>query len=194
MRNLKTIALLLLPLFGCFAQLEDQTVTVSHNLCGGATNCMPAALPLGLIQVSGSNTFTVNFGDQPLLKPSSDLGPATLNTSLILGGAGVQLQNPASGDFTQVQTISLLIAPTSGVDCSSAGSNCTLVADYDKTRDGTANQSIVLKGHSVDLIQYISTTTHSVQLQLQATGTGPNNAWNADVSMDMALKARANFP
>jgi hypothetical protein len=194
MRNLKVISLLLLPLLGCFAQIENPDITLTHNLCGGTTNCMPAALPLGLIQVSGSNTFTLNFGDQPLLKPSSSLGPATLNTSLIMGGAGVQLQNPASGDFTQVQTIKLLIAPTSSTDCSAAGSNCTLLADYDRARDGTANQSITLTGHAVDLIQYISTTTHSVELQLQATGTGPNNAWNADVSMDMALKARANFP
>src|SRR3989475_2917375 len=108
MRNLKIIALLLLPLLGCFAQIEDQSVALSHNLCGGTTNCMPGALPLGLIQISGQNTFTVNFGDQPLLQPSSSLGPATLNTSLILNGAGVRLQNSASGDFKNVATISLL--------------------------------------------------------------------------------------
>src|SRR2546427_167182 len=90
MRNLKIIALLLLPLLGCFAQIEDQSVALSHNLCGGTSNCMPAALPLGLIQISGQNTFTVNFGDQPLLQLSSSLGPATLNTSLILNGAGVR--------------------------------------------------------------------------------------------------------
>lgn len=194
MRNLKIIALLLLPLLGCFAQIEDQSVALSHNLCGGNTNCMPAALPLGLVQISGQNTFTVNFGDQPLLKPSSNLGPATLNTSLILNGAGVRLQNSASGDFKNVATISLLAAPAATTDCSASGSNCTLLADYNQTRDGIADQSIVLKGHDVDLISYISTTSHSVQLQIQATGTGPGNAWNADVSMDMALKARANFP
>ena len=62
MRNLKTIALLLLPMLGCFAQLEDESVALSHNLCGGTTNCMPGNLPLGLIQISGQNTFTVDFG------------------------------------------------------------------------------------------------------------------------------------
>jgi hypothetical protein len=194
MRNLKIIALLLLPLLGCFAQIEDQSVALSHNLCGGATNCMPGALPLGLIQISGQNTFTVNFGDQPLLQPSSSLGPATLNTSLILNGAGVRLQSSASGDFKNVATISLLAAPAATTDCSASGSNCTLLADYDRNRDGTADQSIALRGHDVDLISYISTTSHSVQLQFQATGTGPGSTWNADVSMDMALKARANFP
>ena len=194
MRNLKAISLLLLPLFGCFAQIENPDITLTHNLCGGSTNCMPGALPLGLVQISGQNTFTLNFGDQPLLQPSSSVGPATLNTSLIVGGAGVQLQNSASGDFNSVTKLSLLVAPTSTTDCSANGSNCTLVADYDQPRDGVADQTIVLRGYGVDLIKYISTTSHSLQLQLQAAGQGPRSAWNADVSMDMALKARANFP
>ena len=112
MRNLKAISLLLLPLFGCFAQLENPDIALSHNLCGGTANCMPGALPLGLMQISGQNTFTVDFGDQPLLQPSTAVGPATVNTSLILGGAGIQLQNAASGDFSQVATISLLAAPS----------------------------------------------------------------------------------
>jgi hypothetical protein len=193
MRNLKAISLLLLPLFGCFAQVENPDIAVSHNLCGGTTNCMPGALPLGLIQVSGQNTFTVDFGDQPLLQPSTAVGPATVNTSLILSSAGIQLQNSASGDFSQVATINLLAAPSSTTDCSTAGSNCTLLADYDRTRDGAANQSIALRGRAVDLIALMG-TSHALNLQLQATGTGPANAWNADVSMDMAMKARANIP
>jgi hypothetical protein len=194
MRNLKTISLLLLPLFGCFAQVENPDIALSHNLCGGTSNCMPAALPLGLMQISGQNTFTVDFGDQPLLQPSTSIGPATVNTSLILNGAGIQLQNASSGDFSQVATISLLAAPSATTDCSAGGSNCTLLADYDRTRDGVANQTLTLRGYAVDLISFISTTSHSINLQLQATGTGPANAWNADVSMDMAMKARANFP
>jgi hypothetical protein len=193
MRNLKAISLLLFPLLGCFAQLENPSINVAHNLCGGSTNCMPGGLPLNLIQVAGQNTFSVNFGDQPLLKPSSQLGPTTLKTSLILSGAAVQLQNPTSGDFAAVLNVSLLAAPTATTDCKVAGSNCTLLADYDRNRDGPAGQTIVLKGQGVDLISYIS-TTHVLQLQLQAGGQGPANAWNADVSMDMALKSRANLP
>ena len=106
----------------------------------------------------------------------------------------MQLQNSASGDFNSVTKLSLLVTPTSTTDCSANGSNCTLVADYDQPRDGVADQTIVLRGYGVDLIKYISTTSHSLQLQLQAAGQGPGSAWNADVSMDMALKARANFP
>src|SRR2546425_12357986 len=142
MRNLKAISLLLLPLFGCFAQIENPDITLTHNLCGGTTNCMPGALPLGLIQISGQNTFTVNFGDQPLLQPSSSLGPATLNTSLILNGAGVRLQSSAGGDFKNVAAIRLLPGPAATTDCSASGSNCTLLADYDRNRADTADQSI----------------------------------------------------
>lgn len=195
MRKFKAISLLVMPLLGCFAQLENPSINVAHNLCGGTTNCMPGAMPLGLVQVSGQNTFTVNFGDQPLLKPSSDLGPATLKTSLLLNGAAVQLQNSASGNFGAVTRISLLAAPSATTDCQAAGSNCTLLADFDSTRDGgPANQTITLKSKGIDLINYISTTSHTMQIQIQASGTGPGSAWNADVSMDMALTARANFP
>ncbi|SRR6266446_1737777 len=195
MRNLKVIFLVLLPLLGCFAQLENPAVTLTHNLCGGTTNCMPGAMPLGLIQISGQNTFTVDFGNQPLLKPSSDLGPATLTTSLILNAGVMQLQNPASGNFNNVNTITLYAAPSATTDCTATGSGCTVLADFDKARDGMANQTLTLKGRNVDLITYISTTAHTLGLQFTATGSsGPANPWNADVSMDMALTARAKFP
>jgi hypothetical protein len=194
MRNLKAISLLLLPLLGCYAQVENPSITLSHNLCGGTSNCMPGALPLGLIQISGQNTFTLDFGDQPLLSPSTAVGPATLKTSLILNGAAIQLQNAASGNFNQVTKISLLNAPSASTDCSASGSNCTLLADFDSTRDGQANQTINLRSAHLDLIAFISTLSHSMNLQLQATGTGPTNAWNAEVSIDMALTSRANLP
>jgi hypothetical protein len=194
MRNLKAVSLLLLPLLGCYAEVENPSISLSHNLCGGTTNCMPGGLPLGLIQISGQNTFTVDFGDQPLLQPSTGLGPTTLKTTLILNGAAVQLQNSASGNFNQVTKISLLNAPTATTDCSASGSTCTLLADFDSTRDGPANQTITLRGANIDLINFIAAATHSMNLQLQASGTGPANAWNAEVSMDMALTSRANFP
>jgi hypothetical protein len=192
MRNLKAISLLILPLFGCFAQLENPDIALIHNLCGGTATCMPGGAPLGLIQITGANTFSVDFGDQPLLQPSTSIGPATVNTVLILSGGSIQLQDAASGDFSQVTSLSLFAAPDTSTDCSTAGT-CTVLADYVRTRDGAANQTITLKGRGVDLITFIS-TSHSMNLQLQASGTGPSGAWNADVSMDMALKARANFP
>src|SRR5262249_2160454 len=194
MRNPKAISLLVFPLLGCFAQVENPSITVSHNLCGGTTNCMPGAMPLDLVQISGQNTFAVNFGDQPLLKPSSDLGPTTLKTALALSGVAVQLQNPASGNFNNVNWIKLYAAPAATTDCRTTGSNCTLLADFDRTRDGQANQTLTLRSQGTDLINYISTTSHTLVLQFNANGTGPGGAWNADVSMDMAMTSRANFP
>jgi len=192
MRNLKVISLLLLPLFGCFAQLENSSVTLSHNLCGGTTTCMPGSMPPGVMQVTGLNTFSVNFGDQPLLQPSTSVGPTTVTTSLILNDAAMQLQASTGNNFNNITGVSLWAAPTSSTDCTGGG--CTLLADYDSARDGVADQRIVLRGHSVDLISYIS-ASHTLDLQFTATGTsGPTNAWNADVSMDMGLIARANFP
>jgi hypothetical protein len=195
MRNRTITALFLAPLLGCFAQLENPDIALTHNLCGGTTNCMPGAMPLGLIQISGQNTFTVNFGNQPLLKPSSSLGPATMNTSLILNAAMIQLQNSASGNFNNIDGITLYAAPSATTDCTATGSGCTVLADFSKARDGTANQTITLTGKNVDLINYISTTSHTLALQFTASGSsGPANPWNADVSMDMAMKARAKFP
>src|SRR3954468_2984618 len=156
MRNLKAVSLLLLPLLGCYAEVDNPSISLSHNLCGGTTNCMPGGVPLSLIQISGQNTFSVDFGDQPLLQPSTGLGPATLKTSLILNGASVQLQSSASGNFNQVTRISLLNAPSATTDCSASGNNCTLLADFDSTRDGQANQTITLRGANVDLINFIS--------------------------------------
>jgi hypothetical protein len=198
MRNLKFISLLVLPLLGCFAQIESNGITMTHNLCGGTTNCMPGGVPLGLVQVSGQNTFTVSFGDQPLLQPSSQLGPTTLKTSLLLNDAAFNLQAQANANFSGVATISLLAAinppSTPGGDPCATASNCTVVADYDRTRDGVADQRIVLRGRGIDLVNLINQTSHNLTLQIQATGTAPTPSWNADVSMDMALKSRANLP
>jgi hypothetical protein len=194
MRNLKAISLLAIPLLGCYAELENPSITVAHNLCGGTTSCMPGAMPLDLIQISGQNTFALDFGDQPLLKPSSELGPTTLKTSLTLNGAGVALQNASSGNFNNVTWIKLFAAPSATTDCRATGSNCTLLADFDRTRDGQANQTLTLRSQGLDVINFISTATHTLQLQLNANGQGPSGAWNAEVSMDMALTSRANFP
>ena len=198
MRNSKAIALLIGPLVGCYAQLENPSISVSHPLCTGNTNCIPGGpgVPLS-VTPAGGNTFTVPFGDQPLLKPSSSLGPATLNTSLLMNRATFDMRT-AGADFMNVDSVTLRAAlqpanPPGSDPCATA-SNCVTIATYVKSTDGTANQQIVLKGNGSDLVNYINNTSHDLTIQIQATGFAPNTPWNADVSMDMALKARANFP
>jgi hypothetical protein len=199
MRNRIAVALFLAPLLGCFVQVESPDLTLTHSLCSSGTNCVPGfSAPLSLIQVNGQNSFTVDFGDQPLLKSSSDLGPATLNSSLVLNGGAFDMTT-AGADFTGVTSVNLLAASqppgTPGADPCQPASNCTVVATYNSATDGTANQHLVLKGNGSDLLTFIGATTHQLILQIQAQGTAPSTpGWNADVSMGMALKSRANFP
>ena len=202
MRNLKTIALLLLPLLGCFAQLEDQSVTIKHSLCGASgPDCVPGSgASLTIVQVSGSNTFTVNFGDQPLFKPSTALGPATLNTSLLINQAAFDMTTTGSGaDFSGVNTAQVLAAPRQstgpGDDPCAAPANCPVLAIYNKATDGAATRHLALKGNGSDIVKLIDQTTHQIIIEITASGTAPTPAlWNADVSMDMGLNSRANFP
>lgn len=197
MRNGKLLAVLLAPLFGCYAQLEAPDVSMSHTLCPGA-DCVPGGgAPLSVIQVSGLNTFVVDFGNQPLLQPSTSVGPTTLNTSLILSQAAFDLTT-AGADFTGVTSVRLLSAPrqsTGAGDDPCAGGTCPTLALYQQSVDGVSNQRLVLKGNGTDLVPLINQSTHQMIVEIQATGTAPNPpAWNATVSMDMALKSRANLP
>jgi len=197
MRNGTLIAFLVAPLLGCYAQLEAPDISLSHTLCPAA-DCVPGGgVPLSIIQVSGLNTFVVDFGDQPLLKPTNDLGPTTLNTSLILNQAAFDMKT-SGGDFTGVTSVRLLKAPresTGPGDDPCAGGTCPTLALYQQSVDGVSNQRLVLKGNGSDLVTLIDQTTHQLIVEIQATGTAPAPAnWNADVSMDMALKSRANFP
>src|SRR5882724_9016442 len=99
MRSSRVPALLAALLAGCFAQLEDQSVTVTRPLCNGAP-CVPGggANLNAALQASGYNTFKISFGDQPLLKSSTTIGPATVSTSLILNQAQFDMKT-AGADF-----------------------------------------------------------------------------------------------
>jgi hypothetical protein len=192
------MALCLAPLLGCFAQIEDPSVTMTHSLCAANANCIPGGpgVPLS-VSTTGGNTFTVAFGDQPLLKPTSSLGPTTLNSSLMLNQATFDMKTTGA-DFTQVDSVKLLAAiqppnPPTADPCATPA-NCVLIAIFQKSTDGVANQQIVLKGNGSDVLTYINTTTHDLTVQIQATGFAPTVPWNADVAMDMALKSRAKFP
>ena len=197
MRNGKLVAVLFAPLLGCYAQLEAPDVSVSHSLCS-AGDCVPGGgAPLAIIQVSGLNTFVVDFGNQPLLQPSTSIGPTTLNTSLILNQAAFDMTT-SGADFTGVTSVRLLSAPrqsTGPGDDPCAGGTCPTLALYQQSVDGVSNQRLVLKGNGSDLVPLIDPTSHQMIVEIQATGTAPSPpAWNATVSMDMALKSRANLP
>ena len=199
MRSSRVPALLAALLTGCFAQLEDQSVIVSRPLCNGAP-CVPGGSGVDLnaaLKASGYNTIKLSFGDQPLLNSSTSIGPATVTTSLLLNQG--QFAMKTAGDFSQVQSLTLLAAPrmSNGGDdpCAGATPTCPTLAAYSKATDGTATQTLVLKGTGVDLLPLINATTHDLIIEITATGQAPSQAlWDADASIDMAMKARANIP
>ncbi|HTO98999.1 MAG TPA: hypothetical protein VMK66_18240 [Myxococcales bacterium] len=199
MRNGRLIALLFLPLLGCYAQIEAPSVTMTHNLCG-TTDCMPGlGASLTVWQVSGANTFSVSFGDQPLLNPTNSVGPTTVNTSLLLNqGEFDMITTGAGADFSGVNTVDLYAVnpgvSTAGDPCATPA-NCTKIASFNKTTDGAANRQLVLKGNGSDLAKLIDTSTHTLSLEIRPSGNAPTPAlWNAQVSMDMSLTSRANLP
>jgi hypothetical protein len=199
MRSSKVPALLAALLTGCFAQLEDRSVTISRPLCSGAP-CVPGGSGVDLntaLRASGYNTVRLSFGDQPLLKSSTSVGPATLSTSLVLNHA--QFAMKTAGDFSQVQSLTLLAAKamsSGGNDpCLGATPACPTLATYTQATDGIATQTLVLKGTGIDLIPLIDPTTHDLIIEIRATGNAPGTAvWDADASMDMYFKSRANIP
>jgi hypothetical protein len=199
MRSSKVPALVAVLLAGCFAQIEDRSVAISRPLCSGAP-CVPgngASLNTAL-QASGYNTIKVSFGDQPLLKSSTSVGPATVSTSLLVNQA--QFTMKTAGDFSKVDSLTLLKAPamssgTTPDPCAVAPTPCPTLATYTKATDGPATQTLVLKGTGVDLIPLIDPATHELIIEITASGNAPGTAlWDADASMDMYLTSRAKFP
>jgi hypothetical protein len=199
MRDTKIIALVLLPLLGCYAQIEDQSVTMTQSLCSGGSDCIPGGgASLTLIQVSGSNTYTVPFGDQPLLQPSNSVGPTTINTSLVLNQAALDLTTSSPASFNNVTQVTVwAVHPgvsTAGDPCATSG-NCTAIATYTQNPAAPADRQLTLNGNGSDLVTFIDQSTHNLTIEITASGQAPTTpTWNANVSMDMALKARANFP
>jgi hypothetical protein len=199
MRNARLVAVLCLSLLGCYAQVEVPGLSMTHTLCS-AGDCVPGAgASLSVWQVSGSNTFAVNFGDQPLLQPTNTVGPTTLNTSLILNQCEFDMVTQGTGaDFSGVTSVDLLAVnpgvSTAGDPCATAG-NCTVIATFSRATDGAATRRLVLKGNGADLAKLIDQSSHALNIEIRPSGAAPTPAlWNADVSLDMSLTSRANLP
>jgi hypothetical protein len=198
MRNRNWIALFVAPLLGCYVQVEDPSLTLTKTLCTGS-DCIPGgSAPLSLIQVSGANTFSFNFGDQPLLQKSTSVGPATMKSTLLLSGAAFDMLT-SGADFNGVQSLSVMAvnpgAPAGGPDPCATASNCTTLATYTKPAGSTPGRHLDLVSAGSDLVDFIDPTTHTLVLEIRGSGTAPAPAqWNAQVSMDMSFTSRANLP
>ena len=191
---------LVASLAACYAQVEDGSVQVTHALCNpSTTGCIPGGgIPISTFTATGNNTFTVNFGDVPLLKSSDTLGPATLHTTLSLNKATFDMQT-SGGDFKGITQAQLLQAPrasTGPSDDPCAGTaNCPVIAVYLQSTDGVADQQIVLKSQVANLVDLIDPTTHQIIFEVRAQGTAPQpSLWSANLTMDLGMKSRVNYP
>ena len=200
----KRLALLVaLALAGCYAQLEEPSVSVTRPICDAATpNCIVGAgLPLDTIQASGRNTFKIPLGNQDLFKPETALGPTKLTSHLILNQA-VLVMTTDGVDFNGFIEAQVLSAPqeaTSTIpDPCAAPTVCRVLAKFDRQTQGPADRRLVLKGTGTDLIPLIDQVNHQVIIEIHVKGTAPGSAaipqWGADITIDMGLSARANYP
>jgi hypothetical protein len=64
--------------------------------------------------------------------------------------------------------------------------------------DGPADQTLLLRGQGQNMIDVINSSSHSLILEIQASGNAPGSIsvplWNASLDLDLALTARASFP
>ena len=197
------IVVLVAQLTGCYLQVEDESVQVTHSLCNPSTsNCIPGGgvTPISAFNSSGSNMFTVNLGDVPLLKNSDSLGPATLHTTIALKSASFDMVTTGSNaDFSGVQTIQLLSAPSgspSGTDPCVDIAKCKIIAVYDRSIDGIPDaRRIVMKSRIPNLVDVIDPTSHSITIEVKASGAAPRAPfWTANLTMDLGIKSRVNYP
>ena len=203
-RTTTAIACAALGLSACFVQADDQSVVITYPLCGDATSdCIPGAgAPLTLLALSGKNTFTIPLGDQSLPESNTKLGPAKLETSLLLNGALFRMLTP-NADFKGISKLALLLAPAESTGptddpCAVPAPACPVLAVYDAAVDGPADQTLLLRGQGQNMIDVINSSSHNLILEIQASGNAPGSIsvplWNASLDLDLALTARASFP
>lgn len=202
MRN--TVALLVpLALSGCYAQIEDSSVSITRPICDPATpNCIPGGgVPLNFIQASGRNTLKVPLGNQDFIKPQLAVGPTKLTSHLVLNQAVVDMKT-AGADFKGITQATIFSAPRESTgtndDPCAASTVCPMLASYDQATGGVADQQLVMKGTGTDLIPLIDQVNHQLIIEVRAKGNGPGGPailqWGANITFDMGLSARVNYP
>ena len=181
-------------LAGCYAQVEDGSVSLTHDVCVPASSpCIPGGgLPLSLGDLIPG--FQVDLGGSDLLSSATtSAGPVTLTSNLILNQAVFAIIAPQGADFSGVTSVELLAAPDSDPSCQNVA-DCTVLARYDRSSGGPAGVTLTLSGTGVNVIG-LSGGSHHLTLVVRADGTTPApSTWAGSVRLDMGLKARGSFP
>ena len=108
----------------------------------------------------------------------------------------------AGSDFSGVTEMTILSAPRESTGpsddpCAPGSPPCTILASFIKA-GAPAGQQLILKGAGADVIALIDQNKHQLVIQVRAKGSAPGSVsapfWNANLTVDMALRARVNFP
>lgn len=187
---------------GCYAELEDKSVTITRAMpiCdANAPSCAFEGISAVLqvptpIAAAGATDFTLDLGDEDVLKAERKLGPVELKGNLKLNRAVLVATTPGAS-FSGVQRLDLVQLPFSGVSssfdpCATLGA-CRSVATYDRDQDDPADDKLVLRGTGANLLELAGS---QVTLRFVARGVLPTAAWNADLSLETEYKARASYP
>ena len=203
--NIAPAVLLALALSGCFAEVEDQSITYTHQIpvCDDGTNANDCtfqgvqASPLELIVFNlrgGSTQFTVDLGDQDFLKPKQEAGPVTLESTLTLNRATLTMSDESTGaSFEGIDELRLHQL-AEGTNCGVGpciAPSCQEIATYDRARDGQATTEVTLRGSSLNMIELLQ--GGQLILCVVGRGTPPSVDWSADATLDMAVKLHGSF-
>jgi len=168
-KSIRLAAILTVALSGCYAQLEENSIVISHPLA------VPGAPAGGSVTVPSVNfevgDVEVDAGDK---ESKLSLSTATLTAgSATLGG---------------ITSATLTIAPPDG----STLEPVTLT--YDKNRDGAAGATLVLKrgAEEANLLPYLA--SKRLQLAIELAGDAPSTSWTADLDLDFHLLGKVKIP
>jgi hypothetical protein len=181
-----------LALAGCYAEVEDQSVSITRACTPTTTDCtfqgvptaLQALLPLSLS--SGSADFGVDLGDSDFLRPEKELGPLLVHGVLAVNQVVVATQDGVALDG--IETLQVTLLEHAGCD---ASCQSTPVATYHRPAAGPPDPTrLVLTGNpDANLLQYGS----KLAVRLEASGRVPAVSWKVDLTIDGRFKARADW-
>ena len=184
-------ALATLALGGCYAEVEDPSVAIK-KICTGGTDCTFQGVPNALQELlplplaSGALDYTLDLGNQDVFKPEQDVGPMTFRSLLAVNEIAIDAHGVPLDGISHLQISQVAFAGCSADQCTP-----TIIASYDRV-DGTSSDPthIVLKGNpDVNLLAF----GNQISIRLEASGQVPAVAWQADLTVNGRLKARADW-
>jgi hypothetical protein len=190
LRKLSLLLGSLVAIAGCGdifqARASEPTLVVTQQIPGTIPG-VPA--PLGNVSSTMPPfTFSFDMPSTPITEngASNTAGPVKVSSSIQLNQAGMSIPASYSADFNGFDTLELTI---------SGNGKSQVFAKYVKDPAHLPGKSLVLAhAEDVEVLDYVSSTSRTITLTLNGTGTLPSSPWTADVDLDLKLAAGASWP